>query len=84
MFYAKILVAHNNKMVLKHSLQLPRTKTKFGLRTFSYRAAKIWNDLLPEHLMIEYFTVEILSWKVSVIKCNISTQASSIKEVLTN
>ena len=53
---------YNTRQAYKNHVQIPSTKTKFGQRTFSYRAAKIWNSLPPELLSIE----SILQFKSSV------------------
>ena len=37
--------SYNTRGVAKNHLQLPSANTKSGLRTFAYRAPKIWNDL---------------------------------------
>ena len=53
---------YNTRRASKNHIQLPSAKTKFGQRTFSYRATKIWNDLPNEFLSIE----SLLQFKSSV------------------
>ena len=53
---------YNTRGASANHLQIPSSKTKFGQRTFSYRAAKIWNDLPSEFLAME----SLLQFKSSV------------------
>ena len=59
---AKTCHSHNTRRAVKNHLQLPSANTKFGQKTFSYRAAKIWNDLPPQLLDIR----SLLKFKTSV------------------
>ena len=34
-------------------IQIPSSNTKFGMRTFAYRASKLWNDLQNKLLDIK-------------------------------
>ena len=54
--------SYNTRGAAKNHLQLPSANTKFGLRTFAYRAPKIWNDLPKELLDLE----SLLLFKASV------------------
>ena len=45
--------SHNTRRAAKNHLQIPSSNTKFGMRTFAYRASKLWNDLPNELLDIK-------------------------------
>ena len=47
----KNCLSHNTRRAAKNHLQIPSSNTKFGMRTFAYRASKLWNDL-PNELYI--------------------------------
>ena len=53
---AKNCNSHNTRRAAKNHLQIPSFNTKFGMRTFAYRASKVWNDLPTELLDIKNFT----------------------------
>ncbi len=59
---AKNSHSHNTRRAANNHLQLPSSNTKFGLRTFAYRATKIWNDLPKELLDIK----SLLKFKTSL------------------
>ena len=59
---AKNCHSHNTKRAAKNHLQIPSSNTKFGMRTFAYRASKLWNDLPNELLDIK----SLLKFKTSV------------------
>ena len=42
---AKNCHSHNTRRAAKNLLQIPSSNTKLGMRTFAYRASKVWNDL---------------------------------------
>ena len=44
--------SHNTRGAANNHIQIPSSNTKFGVKTFSFRAAKIWNDL-PSHISDE-------------------------------
>ena len=46
---AKNCHSHNTRRAAKNHLQIPSSNTKFGMRTFAYRASKLWNDLPNEY-----------------------------------
>ena len=53
---------YNTRRALKNHLQIPSANTKFGQRTFAFRASKIWNDLPNDFSYIE----SLLQFKTSV------------------
>ena len=59
---AKNCHSHNTRRAAKNHLQIPSSNTKFGMRTFAYRASKLWNDLPNELLDIK----SLLKFKTSV------------------
>ena len=59
---AKNCHSHNTRRAAKNHLQIPSSNTKFGMRTFAYRASKLWNDL-PNELLD---TKSLLKFKTSV------------------
>ena len=61
---AKTCHNHSTRRAVQNHLQIPSVKTKFGQRTFSYRAPKVWNDL-PPHLLD---TKSLLKFKSSIKK----------------
>ena len=50
---AKNCHSHNTRRAAKNHLQIPSSNTKFGMRTFAYRASKLWNDLPTELLQFQ-------------------------------
>ena len=50
---AKNCHSHNTRRAAKNHLQIPSSNTKFGMRTFAYRASKLWNYLPNELLDIK-------------------------------
>ena len=50
---AKNCHSHNTRLAAKNHLKIPSSNTKFGMRTFAYRASKLWNDLPNELLDIK-------------------------------
>ena len=58
---AKNCHSHNTRRAAKNHLQIPSSNTKFGMRTFAYRASKLWNDLPNELLDIK----SLLKFKTS-------------------
>ena len=59
---AKNCHSHNTRREAKNHLQIPSSNTKFGMRTFAYRASKLWNDL-PNELLDRK---SLLKFKTSV------------------
>ena len=50
---AKNCHSHNTRRAAKNNLQIPSFNNKFGMRTFAYRASKVWNGLPNELLDIK-------------------------------
>ena len=59
---AKNCHGYNTRRASKNHLQIPSVRTKFGMRTFTYRAPKYWNGLPNDLLDIK----SLLKFKSSV------------------
>ena len=68
-------VSQNNNYNLRSNqtkLKLPKPKTNFLKRSFSYRAAKSWNEL-PSETTASYNNLSILSFKRQLLNSHVPT-----------